>query len=114
MAYPCNKEVVEIYRKFGKILASGCLPLERGVAVPIEFNHTPASGRGTAVLSLVAVMACAAAVDPGQIAPSTDFKLSDHGLSLRIESLAKQIRKIDPLLSQSLSPSVQLAQWRNY
>ncbi|MBD2750750.1 MULTISPECIES: hypothetical protein [Microvirga] len=79
-----------------------------------KFNLTPTLGRGTVMMSLVAAVACAAAVDPGQIAPSTEYKSNGHDLSPHIEALAMQIRKLDPIFDQNSSPSVQLAQWRNY
>jgi hypothetical protein len=67
----------------------------------------------TAALSLVSVIACAAAGDAKMGSISAERTFDRQDLSARVSAVAEQIRSLDPALNDA-APAVNLAQWRNY
>jgi hypothetical protein len=67
----------------------------------------------TAALSLVSVIACAAAGDATTGSVSAERTFDRQNLPARVSAIAEQIRSLDPALDDA-APAVKLAQWRNY
>jgi hypothetical protein len=81
-----------------------------------EFDRTRLTSRGTALVSLVAIVACALATDalanPSPTEPSA--RLQERGLSGRVAAIVERLRESKATLVPALHPEVKIAQWRNY
>ncbi|MET0743743.1 MAG: hypothetical protein ABWY78_10270 [Microvirga sp.] len=75
-------------------------------------DRATALGHGSAVVSLVALIACAVQVDT--IVPSKTAEADGRALSDRIFSLSHEVRLLKQTADQSEMKHLQLAQWRNY
>jgi hypothetical protein len=69
--------------------------------------------QATAALSLVSVIACAAAGDATRGSVSAERTFDRQNLPARVSAIAEQIRSLDPALDDA-APAVKLAQWKNF
>jgi hypothetical protein len=70
-------------------------------------------GQRTAVVSLVAVFACALASDAVASRLPTEPSAGEVDLSARVAAIVERIRLSEPALQRDLAPEVKIAQWRN-
>jgi|HubBroStandDraft_6_1064221.scaffolds.fasta_scaffold619291_1 hypothetical protein len=70
-------------------------------------------GQRTAVVSLVAVFACALASDAVASRLPTEPSAGEVDLSARVAAIVERIRLSEPALQRDLPPEVKIAQWRN-
>jgi hypothetical protein len=70
-------------------------------------------GQRTAVVSLVAVFACALASDAVASRLPTEPSAGEVDLSARVAAIVERIRLSGPALQRDLPPEVKIAQWRN-
>jgi hypothetical protein len=75
-------------------------------------DHRPL-GQGTAIASLVAVVACALASDALASQSPAEPSVGEHTLSARVGAIAERIRHAEPALARELPPEAKIAQWRN-
>jgi len=79
------------------------------------FNHRDRRplGQGTAIASLVAVVACALASDAIARQPPAEPSAGEQTLAARVGAIAERIRSGEPALARELPPEAKIAQWRN-
>jgi hypothetical protein len=79
------------------------------------FNHRDRRplGQGTAIASLVAVVACALASDALARQSPAEPSAGEQTLSARVGAIAERIRSGEPALVRELPPEAKIAQWRN-
>ena len=70
-------------------------------------------GQRTAVVSLVAVFACALASDAVASRLPAEPSAGERDLSARVAAIVEQIRLREPAIQRDLAPEVKIAQWRN-
>jgi hypothetical protein len=70
-------------------------------------------GQRTAVVSLVAVFACALASDAVASRLPAEPSAGEQDLSARVAAIVEQIRLREPAIQRDLAPEVKIAQWRN-
>lgn len=70
-------------------------------------------GQGAAVVSLVAVVACALASDAVASRLPAEPSAGERNLSARVAAIVEQIRLREPAIQRDLAPEVKIAQWRN-
>ena len=73
----------------------------------------PAAVRGAAVVSLVALVACALTSDALAGRLPADPVAGGHDISSRVAAIAGRIRAVEPTVSRELPPEAKIAQWRN-
>jgi hypothetical protein len=71
-------------------------------------------GRGTAVVSLVAAVACALTDDALAGLPSARSGTPELELPARVAAIVERVRLADPTLIPALPRDTKIAQWRNY
>ena len=81
------------------------MPYERDLRLPLA--------QGAAVVSLVAVVACALAGDAVASRLPAEPSAGEQDLSARVAAIVQQIRLREPAIQRDLAPEVKIAQWRN-
>jgi hypothetical protein len=77
-----------------------------------ELDRRLPLGQGTAVVCLVALVACALASDAVARLPA-EPSAGERDLSARVTAIVERIRLGQPALQRDLPPEVKIAQWRN-
>jgi hypothetical protein len=78
-----------------------------------ELDRRLPLGQGTAVVCLVALVACALASDAVASRLPAEPSACERDLSARVTAIVERIRLGKPALQRDLPPEVKIAQWRN-
>jgi hypothetical protein len=78
-----------------------------------ELDRRLPLGQGTAVVCLVALVACALASDAVASRLPAEPSAGERDLSARVTAIVERIRLGKPALQRDLPPEVKIAQWRN-
>jgi hypothetical protein len=78
-----------------------------------ELDRRPSLGRGTAVVSLTAVLTCALASDALAGRSPAEPSVGERELSARVATIVERICLIKPTLQRDLPPARKIVQWRN-
>jgi hypothetical protein len=78
-----------------------------------ELNRRLHLGQEAAVVSLVAIVACAFASDALASRSPAGPSLGEQELSARVTTIVERVRGVDPALLRDLPQEMKIAQWRN-
>jgi hypothetical protein len=79
-----------------------------------ELDRRMVLGRGAAVVSLVAAVACALTHDALAGLPPAQSSAHERALPARVAAIVERVRLGDPTLVPALPQETKIAQWRNY
>jgi hypothetical protein len=78
-----------------------------------DLNRRLPLGQGAAVVSLVAIVACAFANDALASGSPAGPSVGEQELSARVTKIVERVRGVDPALLRDLPQEMKIAQWRN-
>jgi hypothetical protein len=81
--------------------------------MPKQLDRGPQFSNATVMVSLVAAVACATAVDARANGVVIEPSGSERTLSVRIATIVEQVRRSNPALVKNLPPDLRIVQFRN-